>query len=85
MEQNSVCENDNDNSLDSDDKPLLIRQDKTKLIQYDDEVIKDVIMSSKRQFGVKRECRLCGFVASNSRGLTVHISHLHKYVLRFVE
>lgn len=67
-------------SSDSDDKPLIARKQKTKLRQFEADVVNQALIEASHRYNAKRECRLCGFISSNSRGLSLHIAHLHKLV-----
>lgn len=65
-------------SEDDDDKPLSNRIEKHSKMQYDIGIVNEAIIAAKQKYNEKRECRLCGFISSNARGLSLHIGHVHK-------
>lgn len=71
---------DDDGDDDEDDKPLSCRKEEKRKeqAQYTAEVVNEAIIASKKNYNERRECRICGFISSNARGLSLHIGHLHK-------
>lgn len=80
------------NSDDSDFEPYNRRdtQIKTKqrdskqtmrLTQFSYDEVSQAIKETRRKFFENTECIRCGFVGSNTRALSVHMTHLHKYVV----
>lgn len=61
-------------------KPQKEKQKKhiVRLEQFSHQEVTQAIEESKRRFFENTECVFCGFCATNSRALAVHISHLHK-------
>lgn len=60
---------------------MLIRKEEEKQQNgniFDPQIVKEAIIESKKKKSEKQECRVCGFLSSNARGLSLHISHLHK-------
>lgn len=48
---------------------------------FDPEIVNQALAASKKKTVTvkeKKECKICGFTASSGKGLTLHISHLHK-------
>lgn len=52
-----------------------------RLTQYSYDTVTQAIEDSRKKFLENTECIKCGFIGANSRALSVHVAHLHKYVL----
>lgn len=75
------CDDPDNNEMDSDDQPLLDRQDKMMKARFTMDIVNQAIDATKKRFNERRECKICGFLSTNARGLSLHIAHLHKYFL----
>lgn len=49
-----------------------------KLAQYATEDVNKIIQKFKAKFLIKRHCLICGFVANDSRALSVHMTRIHR-------
>ncbi|KAF2887377.1 hypothetical protein ILUMI_18796 [Ignelater luminosus] len=77
------------NSDDSDFEPYDRRNTQTRtkqkdskqtmrLTQFSYDEVSQAIKETRRRFFENTECIRCGFVGSNTRALSVHMTHLHK-------
>lgn len=64
---------------DCDDEPQPVqRATGRRLTEYSYNEVIEAIQASKKDFFENTDCKYCGFSASNSRALAVHMAHLHK-------
>ncbi|EFA05263.2 zinc finger protein OZF isoform X2 [Tribolium castaneum] len=57
---------------------IKIEDNRRKLPEFSAFEVQEAINECQGKFSVKAECIKCGFVTSNSRALSVHMSYLHK-------